>query len=297
MKKLLGLILICGAVLAGCGNQEAVNPVQDANEETELTEVNDSIDTSGEEALIEASVALYVSILEDSMDNLSSEVDFEANTVSFIWLADSSGMNRAGQIVELFQDFIVSAHESFQLENLQIQNTEMVIRNGETGEDVVIFNQTGITYGEVGDLVQFIELGDTFEIDGFEITLIGKEIVDWVERDSNTSLSWGWEPDAGSMFVLFELSARNNNTEIAELFNPSSRRGEMGARIMYRDSFEFLRTDFLGWEYRLERESVNPLSTITGKVPFMVPSEALDSDDNLVLELFIGNEIFRYNMR
>jgi len=147
------------------------------------------------------------------------------------------------------------------------------------------------------EIITTVALGDTFEIDGFEITLQGVEIVDWVERENSSRTSWGWEPDEGSKFVLVELSATNNNTEATEMFSRFSRRGEMGARIMYRDSFEFLRTDFLGWEYRLEGVNVNPLSTISGKIPFMVPDVALDGDESLVLELFIANEVFTHNLR
>lgn len=125
------------------------------------------------------------------------------------------------------------------------------------------------------------------------IVVTNSQILDKISENEY----YAFTPGEGNKFLFISVSISNNGKE-SDTFLPSFGMGDdVYAKVYYGDGYEFSSTNLLGYGNNLLDTHVNPLSTKTGDLAFEIPDAVADSEDELLLRFYSGNDELTYKLR
>ncbi len=136
------------------------------------------------------------------------------------------------------------------------------------------------------------QIGDSASLKDWTINVTGAQIVD--------SISSGYgsftPKEEGNKFMQVFVTV-NNEGKQADSFLPTINTGQVSAKILYADGYEFSSTNLLGYSNELHDSIINPLSSRTGEIAFEIPGTVAESEDELLIEFSLGNDIIKFKVR
>ena len=125
-------------------------------------------------------------------------------------------------------------------------------------------------------------IGDTVNIDDWEITVNSVEITDKVTNKTYGTVTTYFSPEEGSKYVVFNISIKNIGSEINS-FLPSFSVGDtITTKIEYKE-YSFKSTNLLAHSDELHATTLNPLSSKTGILAFEIADEVIEDFDEIRL--------------
>jgi len=134
-------------------------------------------------------------------------------------------------------------------------------------------------------------VGETAVIGNWEVVLNSLVFTD---RMPQTFGSGFYVPADGNVYLSATLTAENTGAQPDVFLRLYPWGDDMDTRLVYDDSFTFVRSDFLTVQDRLSTQ-VNPFSSITGEVTFSIAERLADSDNAFILKFFTGSEIIAFS--
>lgn len=128
---------------------------------------------------------------------------------------------------------------------------------------------------------EIIPVKTSAQIGDWDVKIKGSEVVDRVDDDYSY-----FEPDEGNKYFVVEMSVENKGKQADSFLSAVSLDGDLSARLVYGDRYEFTQTGLLGYSQNILDESINPLTTKKGKLVFEVPQDVAESDGPFVLRIY-----------
>ena len=101
----------------------------------------------------------------------------------------------------------------------------------------------------------------------------------------------------GSKYVQVFVTTTNKGKQ-ANTFLPTFSLGDdVQVKILYGDGYEFSASNLLGYSNTLHDATINPLSSQSGEIAFVVPESVASSTDELILQFSSGNDVIKFKIR
>ena len=142
------------------------------------------------------------------------------------------------------------------------------------------------------DVSPALSIGDTVNIDAFQVTITNFEIVSRIDGE------YGYfTPDSGNQYGIVYIDVVNNDT-VAKTFWPSFNMGnDVHGNIVYDENYSYSSTQLIGYDTDLHDKHLNPLASASGVIVFSLPDTVVNSDGGLELVLSGGDQQFTYKLR
>ena len=137
-----------------------------------------------------------------------------------------------------------------------------------------------------------IEMGTAGTVGEWEITISSMEIVDEVPDGYVT-----FTPDDGNKYLLAAIKGSNLAKEAQTFLSSFPFGGDLQAKLLYGDGYEFTQTNLLGYSKGVPDSSVNPLSAKEGNIVFEIPDSVADSTDELIIEFQCNGQTLDIKVR
>lgn len=135
-------------------------------------------------------------------------------------------------------------------------------------------------------------IGDTFSVNGFEVTVDGFDFMDKIA----TSAYYSFSPDVGNIYAVVSLTVTNKGKSLDTFLPSCPIRDDIRARILFGDEYEFSPVNLLGYDSDLHNCNLNPLSSKSGQIVFEISNTVSTSSDPLVFSLD-GSDTVTVNLR
>ena len=132
-------------------------------------------------------------------------------------------------------------------------------------------------------------IGDTVNIDDWEITVNSVEALDKVPNKIYGTVETYFSPEEGNKYVVFNVTVKNIATD-SSTFLPIAALGDyVKVKVEYQ-GYEFASTNLLGHADELHQSGLNPLSSKTGILAFDIADEVVNNFDALKLVFYTKKE-------
>lgn len=139
------------------------------------------------------------------------------------------------------------------------------------------------------DAATLYNIGDTVNIDDWEITINSVEVTDKVPNKTYGTVETYFSPEEGNKYVVFNVTIKNLSTD-SSTFLPIAAFGDyVKVKIEYQE-YEFSSTNLIGHSDELHQTGLNPLSTKTGILAFDIAEEVVNDFDALRLVFYTKKE-------
>lgn len=139
------------------------------------------------------------------------------------------------------------------------------------------------------------KIGESASLKDWTISVTDTKIVDSIASDYGYG---SFNPkEEGNKYAQVFVTV-NNDGKQADNFLPTISIGkQVNAKILYADGYEFSATNLLGYSNDLHDSTINPLSSRTGEIVFEIPSTVAESEDELLIQFSLGNDIIQFKIR
>ena len=132
-------------------------------------------------------------------------------------------------------------------------------------------------------------IGDTVNIDDWEITVNSVEVTDKVPNKTYGTVETYFSPEEGNKYVVFNVTIKNLSTD-SSTFLPIAAMGDyVKVKIQYGE-YDFSSTNLIGHSDELHQTGLNPLSSKTGILAFDIAEEVVNDFDALRLVFYTKKE-------
>ena len=126
-------------------------------------------------------------------------------------------------------------------------------------------------------------MGEEITIGDWKIIVNGLEFLDTVEDDFMV-----FSPENGGKFGVVSVSVTNNGKSANKLLPTVALDGEITAKLLYDDGYEFISTSLLT-DFDAHDKVLNPLTSAEGIIAFEVPETVATDDKPLTIEFSVGD--------